>query len=68
MNTSQDFTHILVTGGAGFLGRNLCKKLLQNHMNKVICLDNLITGNESNIEEFLNHPNFTFIKYDFGKK
>jgi UDP-glucuronate decarboxylase len=33
-------------------------------MNKVICLDNLITGNESNIEEFLQNPNFTFIKYD----
>ena len=64
MDSTNLVKYILVTGGAGFLGRNLCKKLLQNHMNKVICLDNLITGNESNIEEFLNHPNFTFIKYD----
>lgn len=64
MDSSNMVKYILVTGGAGFLGRNLCKKLLQNNMNKVICLDNLITGNESNIEEFVNHPNFTFIKYD----
>jgi UDP-glucuronate decarboxylase len=64
MDSTNLVKYILVTGGAGFLGRNLCKKLLQNHMNKVICLDNLITGNESNIEEFLQNPNFTFIKYD----
>jgi dTDP-D-glucose 4,6-dehydratase len=62
MDSTNLVKYILVTGGAGFLGRNLCKKLLQNHMNKVICLDNLITGNESNIEEFLQNPNFTFIK------
>lgn len=64
MDSTNLVKYILVTGGAGFLGRNLCKKLLQNRMNKVICLDNLITGNESNIEEFLQNPNFTFIKYD----
>jgi UDP-glucuronate decarboxylase len=56
--------YILVTGGAGFLGRNLCKKLLENKRNKIICMDNLITGDENNISEFKNNPNFTFVQYD----
>jgi len=56
--------NILVTGGAGFLGRNLCKKLLKNPTNIVICMDNLITGKESNIDEFKNNNNFIFINYD----
>jgi nucleoside-diphosphate-sugar epimerase len=56
--------NILVTGGAGFLGRNLCKKLLENPNNNVICLDNLVTGSCKNIEEFEKNPNFTFIRAD----
>ena len=55
---------ILITGGAGFLGRHLCKKLLEEPFNKIICLDNLITGSYSNIEEFIDNPNFEFINYD----
>ena len=55
---------ILITGGAGFLGRNLCKKLLENPNNKIVCMDNLITGKESNIDEFKNNDNFIFINYD----
>jgi UDP-glucuronate decarboxylase len=55
---------ILVTGGAGFLGRNLCKKLLENTNNYVICMDNLVTGNYNNIKEFENSSNFKFIEYD----
>jgi len=43
MNKKQNV--IVVTGGAGFIGRNLCKKLLENKDNKIICIDNLITGN-----------------------
>ena len=39
---------ILVTGGAGFLGSHLCKKLIQKN-NEVICIDNLYTGNINNI-------------------
>ena len=40
---------ILVTGGAGFVGSHLCKKLLELG-NRVLCIDNYITGNKKNIE------------------
>jgi len=54
---------ILVTGGAGFLGTHLCKKLLESE-NDVICVDNFITGNKSNITNLLKFPNFEFIRHD----
>jgi UDP-N-acetylglucosamine 4-epimerase len=54
---------VLVTGGAGFIGSNLCEDLLQ-HGNKVCCLDNLATGRIQNIDPFMQHPNFTFIRGD----
>ncbi len=54
---------ILVTGGAGFVGSHLCKRLVKNK-NEVICVDNLYTGYRSNIYELLNHPNFQFILHD----
>jgi UDP-glucuronate decarboxylase len=54
---------ILITGGAGFIGSNLCERLLdENH--KIICIDNLYTGNINNISHLLNNPNFKFIKQD----
>ena len=53
---------ILITGGAGFLGSNLCEKLVEN--NKIYCLDNLYTGNLKNIEKLNNHPNFKFINHN----
>ena len=52
--------NILITGGAGFIGSHLCKRLL-NEENKVICLDNLFTGSKDNIRDFMNHPNFEFV-------
>ena len=58
---------ILVTGGAGFIGSHLCEKLL-NLDNKVICLDNLITGSITNIEHLLNNENFIFINFDVKNK
>ena len=54
---------ILVTGGAGFIGSNLCERLIIDG-NYVICLDNLYTGNIKNIENLLNHKNFEFINHD----
>jgi len=57
---------ILVTGGAGFIGSHLCKKLL-NENHKVICLDNLFTGTLKNIEEFENNNNFEFVNHDITK-
>jgi UDP-glucuronate decarboxylase len=57
---------ILVAGGAGFLGSNLCRKLLDNG-NEVICLDNLLTGSRKNIAPFLKNPDFKFIKHDITK-
>lgn len=53
----------VVTGGAGFLGSHLCDKLLsENH--KVVCIDNLITGDVANISHLFGNENFNFIKHD----
>jgi UDP-N-acetylglucosamine 4-epimerase len=54
---------ILITGGAGFIGSNLCEYFLNKGYN-IICLDNLSTGFKKNIEDFINNPNFTFIEGD----
>lgn len=53
----------LVTGGAGFIGSNLCEAIL-NKGYKVRCLDDLSTGKRVNVDLFLDNPNFTFIKGD----
>ena len=54
---------ILVTGGAGFIGSNMCEYLLKlNH--EVVCLDNFITGRRENIDEFLANDKFTLIEGD----
>ncbi len=58
---------ILVTGGAGFIGSNLCQTLLQQD-NKVICLDNLSTGKYENISNFLTNKNFIFLQGDIRDK
>ncbi|WP_435415557.1 SDR family oxidoreductase [Polaribacter aestuariivivens] len=54
---------ILVTGGAGFIGSNLCEQLLLKG-NKVVCLDNFATGKKENLESFEENKNFTLIKGD----
>ena len=56
----------LVAGGAGFIGSFLVKTLLARG-DKVICVDNLITGSEKNIEHHQNNPNFIFINQDIVK-
>lgn len=53
----------LVTGGAGFIGSNLCEVLL-NLGYKVRCLDDLSTGKQENVDLFIGNPNYTFIKGD----
>lgn len=53
----------LVTGGAGFIGSNLCETLLDKGY-KVRCLDNLSTGKQENVDLFIKNPNYTFIKGD----
>lgn len=58
-----DKKRILITGGAGFLGSNLCKHYLDRD-NHVIALDNLFTGRLSNIQPFLKNKNFKFIEHD----
>ena len=56
-------TTAVVTGGAGFLGSHLCDRLLQEGM-KIICVDNLLTGNLDNISHLFGNNNFSFIKHD----
>ena len=53
----------LVTGGAGFIGSNLCEAILKMGY-KVRCLDDLSTGKQANVDLFLDDPNYTFIKGD----
>jgi dTDP-glucose 4,6-dehydratase len=57
---------VLITGGAGFIGSHLCERLLKEGF-KVICMDNLITGNLENIKPLLKDKNFLFIKHDVTK-
>ena len=58
---------ILVTGGAGFIGSHLCKKLLEQG-NNVICLDNLFTGSKENILPLMDNPRFEFIRHDITEE
>lgn len=53
----------VVTGGAGFLGSHLCDKLIREGF-KVICIDNLITGNIENISHLIGNEDFQFVKHD----
>lgn len=58
--------NILVTGGAGFIGSHLCEALLRRDDVRLICLDNFITSQESNIDGLLKHPDFEFIRHDIS--
>ncbi len=70
MKANEDTNHtmhlrkrILVTGGAGFLGSHLCRRLVeQGH--DVICVDNLFTGAKDNIADLLDKPNFELMRHD----
>ena len=54
---------ILVTGGAGFIGSNLCEYFIKKN-NQIVCLDNLITGKKENINHLIPNSNFKFIEGD----
>jgi len=54
---------ILVTGGAGFIGSHLCDRLIAERF-EVICLDNLLTGRDTNIRHLLEVPRFRFVMHD----
>lgn len=56
---------VLITGGAGFIGSHLCRRLLETG-NSVICVDNFITGFRRNIEELESNPNFKLIEKDIS--
>ncbi|MCH7887470.1 MAG: SDR family oxidoreductase [Candidatus Marinimicrobia bacterium] len=53
----------LVTGGMGFLGSHICDRLIAEGID-VICMDNLLTGNEDNIKHLIGNPMFKLIRYD----
>ena len=54
---------ILITGGAGFIGSHLCRRLIKEK-NDIICLDNYFTGMKDNISELIKHPNFELMRHD----
>ena len=54
---------VLVTGGCGFLGSNLCRRLIREK-NRVICVDDTYTGRMENIADLMNNQNFSFIFHD----
>jgi UDP-N-acetylglucosamine 4-epimerase len=66
MNIELSNKTILVTGGAGFIGSNLCEALIEKG-NKVVCLDNFATGKRENLEQLLKDTNFTLIEGDIRK-
>jgi dTDP-glucose 4,6-dehydratase len=57
---------VLVTGGAGFIASHLSKRLIQQG-DKVLCIDNLVTGSLDNISAIQGSPNFEFIQHDISK-
>lgn len=58
---------IIVTGGAGFIGSNLCGRLLEDG-NDVLCVDNMYTGSRRNIEELLANDRFSFLQHDVTRE
>ena len=55
---------ILVTGGTGFIGSNLIKRLISDENNRIICVDNNLTGSLQNLADTVDNPRFKFIEHD----
>ena len=58
-----DSKRIIVTGGAGFIGSNLCDRLI-NEGHEILCVDNFFSGRKENIAHLLDNPNFEHIRHD----
>lgn len=67
MDEYNGMKRIIVTGGAGFIGSHLCKRLVEEG-NDVICMDNLFTGSKKNIECLMDYRNFEFMRSDVTKE
>lgn len=59
----MNLNKILITGGAGFIGSNLCQELIHKK-SEITCLDNLSSGKKENIKNLISHSNFNLIKHD----
>ena len=62
MNTKNNLNKVIITGGAGFIGSNLVKKLLENGTEKILIIDDLSTGKLKNLEDFSNNKSIEIIK------
>ena len=67
MNVNFSGNKVLVTGGAGFIGSNLCESLIKKG-NEVVCLDNFSTGKKLNIDHLLQYNNFTLVEGDIRRQ
>lgn len=64
---SDPYLRILVTGGCGFLGSHICRRLV-NEGHDVIALDNFFTSQKTNVKDLLDKPNFEVIRHDVTKE
>ena len=61
--TNSNLYKILITGGAGFIGSNLCEYFIEKG-HQVVCLDNFATGHRHNLSQIMHHPNFKLVEGD----
>ena len=64
---SDPYLRILVTGGCGFLGSHICRRLV-NEGHDVVALDNFFTSQKTNVKDLLDKPNFEVIRHDVTKE